>query len=439
MTAQAESLNEPGKRRFGLFADHPPGLPNLFFTEMWERFSYYGMRALLVLYMVAAVADGGLGYSNENAVFIYAAYTTTVYLMSVPGGLIADRILGYKNAVLLGGIIIACGHFSMAVPMVPFFYLGMVLVVLGTGLLKPNISSMLGSLYKEGDPRRDSGFSLFYMGINVGAAASPLVCGFLAQADEFKRFLVSINLPEHASWHFGFAAAGVGMLFGLVNLVLQWKTLGEAGNKPREVKKKDRVKLEPLSKDEWQKLGALAILFVFNILFWGIYEQGGSSLNIFADKCTDTVIFGWNMPSTWLQSFQAIFCIILAPVYSWFWIKLGDKQPSSPAKFTWGIGLLGLGIALMVPASMLAAKGLVSPLWLTMVYLLEVLGELCLSPVGLSVVTKLAPARFLGLTMGVWFCSMALGNTLAGLMGRFFDENDMSGMVFLYGKMAGAA
>ncbi len=421
------------------FAGHPPGLVNLFFTEMWERFSFYGMRALLILYMVAAVRDGGLGMSMGDASAIYGGYSMCVYLSSLPGGFVADRYLGARLSVLIGGIIIAIGHFSMAIPLLPFFYGGMVLIVIGTGLLKPNISTMLGLLYKEGDPRRDAGFSIFYMGINLGAALSPLVCGFLAQSDEFKKFLHSIGVAEHMSWHWGFAAAGVGMVFGLIQYLMQWKLLGDAGGRPKSVKGQEKQPIQPLTQVEKQRLTAIGILFLFSILFWGVYEQGGSSLNVFADRCTRTELFGWKFPSSWMQSLQAIFVIVLAPVFSMLWLRLGEKQPSSPAKFTWGLLLLGSGILLMVPASLMAASGKVSPLWLTVVFFLETAGELCLSPVGLSTVTKLAPVRYTSLTMGVWFIGMALGNLLAGILGGFFDETDTTRMTVLFGSMAAAS
>ncbi len=434
------------------FVGHPIGLVNLFFTEMWERFSYYGMRAILILYMVAAVGEGGLGMPNKEAGQIYGIYTMSVYLGALPGGFIADRFLGARKAVLIGGIIIALGHFTIAFPSIHTFYAGMVLIVLGTGLLKPNISSMLGMLYKEGDPRRDAGFSIFYMGINIGAMLAPLVCGYLAQGVEFKRWLATIGMSEHMSWHWGFGAAGVGMIIGLVHYVIQGKQLGTAGLTKKAIQAADpqdtsqagseaEAEFESLAltKEEWKRLGAIGVLFVFNILFWAIYEQGGSSLNIFADKCTDTTILGWPFPSSWLQTFQASFVIIFAPVFSFLWIKLGDRQPSAPAKFAIGLLLLGIGIAIMVPASALAAQGKVSPMWLIGVYLFEVLGELCLSPVGLSTVTKLAPVKFLGLTMGAWFFSTAFGNYLAGSLGGFFNENDVSSMSNLFSSMAIAA
>jgi proton-dependent oligopeptide transporter, POT family len=425
------------------FAGHPKGLFNLFFTEMWERFSYYGMRAILVLYMVAAATDGGLALTNKEAGQIYGLYTMAVYFSALPGGFVGDKIFGARRAVLLGGIIIACGHFTIAFASTATLYIGMLMIVIGTGLLKPNMATMVGALYKAGDVRRDAGFSIFYMGVNIGAMLAPLVCGYLAQGTEFKAWLSSVGVSPNVSWHFGFAAAGVGMIVGLIHYVLQGKLLGNAGLKSARTAAATQVesstKGEFLSRDEWRRMGAIGLLFVFNILFWAIYEQGGSSLNIFANKCVNTTIFGWAFPSSWLQTFQAGFIILFAPLISVIWIKLGDKQPTAPTKFAIGIFLLGVGISLMVPASMLAAQGKVSPLWLVGVFLFECLGELCLSPVGLSTVTKLAPARFAALTMGAWYLSISIGNYVAGSLSGFFDEKNTSGMTTLFGSMAVSA
>lgn len=423
------------------FFGHPAGLTNLFFTEMWERFSYYGMRAILILYMAAGVADGGLGFPVEKASTIYGVYTMLVYMGAIPGGLLADRFCGAKRAVLIGGIIIAAGHFTLAFHSLAAFYSGLALIVLGTALLKPNISAMVGSLYAPGDQRKDSGFSIFYMGINIGAFTSPLVCGWLAQSKWFKEFLGTHGLTAADSWHFGFAAAGVGMLLGLVHYVLQSSQLqgiGERRAKVAAVAGSTNTQEEPLTKEEWARLGAIGVLFFFAVTFWAVYEQGGTSLNLFADRLTNCVFMGYEFPSSWLQSMQALFVITLAPVFSWLWIKLGDKQPSSPAKFTWGLALLGLGISIMVPASMLAAGSKVSMWWLVVSYFFQVAGELCLSPVGLSTCTKLAPVKFVGMTMGIWFLASSLGNLVAGRLGGFFDEKNVSGLAVLFGSMGGA-
>lgn len=428
----------------GLFG-HPRGLTTLFFTELWERFSFYGMRAILVLYMVAAVGEGGLGFDVKTAAMIYGFYQMSCYMLSLPGGILADRLIGARKAVLIGGIIIALGHFTLAFPSIPTFFLGLLLIVSGTGLLKPNISAMLGSLYKPGDHRRDGGFSIFYMGINIGAAMAPLVCGYLAQDLGFKQLITTWGFHPESSWHFGFAAAGVGMVFGLTQYLAQRKRLSTVGNPPaKDVSMKaasaraDAAGHKVMSLDEWKRLGAIGVLFFFTVLFWAIYEQAGSSLTLFADKLTRHEIFGFQFPSSWFQSLNPVFVMILAPVFSIFWVKLGDKEPSSPAKFTWGIGILALGIGLMVPAAMLTANGLVSPLWLVAVYLVECIGELCLSPVGLSTVTKLAPLRFVGMFMGIWFLASALGDMLSGIIASYFDT-DPNHMVFLFGSMSVAA
>ncbi len=419
------------------FGGHPRGLATLFFTELWERFSYYGMRAILVLYMVAPVANGGLGFDTKTAASIYGTYTMSVYLTTLPGGLIADRLLGARLAVLIGGIIIACGHFSMVFTAPAFFYGGLVLIAAGTGLLKPNISTMVGSLYGENDPRRDSGFSIFYMGINLGAVLAPLVCGYLAQGEGFKNFITALGFNPATSWHWGFGAAGVGMTLGLIVYLAQRRRLGNIGQSLRP--KKDAATVAappPLTTTEWKRVGAIFVFFLFTILFWAAYEQKGASLNLFADRLVRTEAFGYKFPSSWLQSMTAFFVIILAPLFSMLWVRMGERQPSSPVKFTLGLLFIGAGYVLMVPAAMLTASGKISPLWLAGLYFLEVLGEMCLSPVGLSVVTKLAPAKVLGIMMGVWFLAAALGNKLAGYLAGFFDANNAGVLTALYGGIA---
>jgi proton-dependent oligopeptide transporter, POT family len=399
------------------WAGHPAGLSTLFFTEMWERFSYYGMRALLILYLTAAVLEGGVGLSAEAAAAIYGWYTFGVYAASIPGGWIADRLLGQYRSVLIGGILIACGHFSMAIDDMRTFYLGLVLIVMGTGLLKPNISTMVGSLYEEKDPRRDGGFSIFYMGINVGALAAPLVCGTLGQ---------------RVGWHWGFGAAGVGMTLGLIQYVLGKKRIQkaidriEAARTGRPTASGERAPREPFTPTQWKRIGVIGILFVFSTLFWAAFEQAGSSLNLFATGLTHMPsVLGWSIPSTWFQSMNSVFIILLAPLFSalWVWLARKDREPSSPAKFSLGLLFVGLGFLLLVPAAQLSGseKLLVSPLWLTGVYFLHTVGELCLSPVGLSVVTKLAPPRIVGSMMGVWFLSIAFGNKLGGFVAGFFE------------------
>lgn len=418
---------------------HPRGLTTLFFTELWERFSYYGMRAILMLYMTETAENGGLGFDVKQAASIYGTYTMSVYLTGLPGGLVADRWLGARLSVLLGGIIIACGHFSMIFSSMTFFYAGLALIAIGTGLLKPNISTMVGSLYRENDPRRDSGFSIFYMGINVGAVLAPLVCGYMAQGESFKRLLVAMGFDPLSSWHWGFGAAGIGMTLGLVVYLLHRQRLahvGESVRRKRERATEATTPNRPLTRDEWKRVGAIFIFFFFTILFWTAYEQKGTSLNLFAKQLVRTEVFGWGFPSSWLQSLTPFYVIALAPLFSVLWLRMGPRQPSSPTKFTFGLLFIGLAYLLMIPASALTAFGRVSPLWLVGLYFLEVVGEMFLSPVGLSTVTKLAPVKLLGIMMGVWFLATALGNKLAGYLAGFFVANDAGVLIRLYGSIA---
>ena len=402
------------------FFGHPRGLATLFFTEMWERFSYYGMRAFLLLYMVTPAAQGGLGFSDPDGTSIYGTYTGSVWGGAILGGIVADRFLGQYRSVLIGGIIIALGHFALAFKALPFFYSGLALIVVGTGLLKPNVSTIVGSLYRTGDPRRDAGFSIFYMGINLGALLGPLVAGYLAQ---------------RVGWHVGFACAGIGMTFGLLQYVLGRKRLQSAI---------DRLEMEAkappastaaaaaaretgsgwsFSADEWKRIAAIVFLFAAATLFWSGYEQAGSTLTLFADRYTRLDLFGVSFPSSWFQTVQPFFVIVLSPVFAWLWIKLGPREPSVPAKFAWALGFMSMSFAVLIPAGAMAqAEGVrVSPMWLVMAYFISELGELCLSPIGLSAVTKLAPLRILGLMMGVWFLSNSFGNKLAGYAAGFIS------------------
>ncbi|MEO8381937.1 MAG: peptide MFS transporter [Acidobacteriota bacterium] len=390
---------------------HPRGLSVLFFTEMWERFSYYGMRAILILYMVAPEAEGGLGYSTAKAAAVYGWYTMLVYASAIPGGFLADRKLGHWWAVLGGGAIIALGHFSMAVPRVELFFAGLGLIVIGTGLLKPNVSSMVGMLYDDDDPRRDSGFSIFYMGINIGAMAAPLVCGWLGQ---------------RVDWHLGFGAAGVGMVLGLTQYLLGRRWLDRARGQGRvraDATASTKSTQPPLTPDEWKRLALIGILFVFAIVFFGAFEQAGSSLTLFADRYTRLEIFSWSFPSSWFQVEQPLFVLMLAPFFAWMWVRMGVRQPSSLTKFVYGLLLVGIGYLIIVPAAAHAQSAgvRVSPLWLTTLYLVHTFGELCLSPVGLSIVTRLSPRRMVGAMMGVWFLAASFGNRLAGWAAGFFD------------------
>jgi POT family proton-dependent oligopeptide transporter len=410
----AEPLTFTSQADRGWFG-HPRGLSTLFFTEMWERFSFYGLRALLILYMTAAAAQGGLAFTTERAASIYGWYTFGVYAAAIPGGIIADRWLGQFRSVLWGGVIIALGHFSLAVPSITTFYLGLTLIVIGTGLLKPNISTMVGSLYDETDERRDAGFSIFYMGINVGAFVAPLIVGTLGQ---------------RVDWHVGFGMAGIGMTFGLIQYMAGKRRLLPALERlgQSEARSAAAAGREPwwrFTSAEWKRVGAIAILFVFSSIFWAAFEQAGSSLNLFADRLSRNRVFGFEFPSTWYQSLNSMFMIFgLAPLLAWLWIRLGPRQPSSPVKFSLGLVFAGLGFALLIPASKMAQQQglLVSPWWLVGVYFLHTIGELCLSPVGLSSVTKLAPQRIVGAMMGLWFLSIAVGNKLAGWVAGYFDR-----------------
>jgi POT family proton-dependent oligopeptide transporter len=403
------------------FFGHPRGLSTLFFTEMWERFSYYGMRAFLILYMVAPASSGGLGFSDMDAASIYGTYTGSAWGAAILGGIVADRFLGQYRSVLLGGIIIAVGHFTLAFQALPFFYSGLALIVIGTGLLKPNVSTLVGSLYDQGDARRDAGFSIFYMGINLGAFIGPLIAGYLAQ---------------RVDWHLGFACAGVGMALGLTQYVVGKRRLQPAldrlASAPRATATPSTA-AAPTSANggllgftaaEWKRIGAIVIFFLVAILFWGAYEQAGSTLNLFADRYTRLEMFGVSFPSSWFQSVPPIFVIILAPMFAWLWVRLGPREPSVPAKLALGLFFMALSFLVLVPAGSMAQAGegvRVSPWWLIAAYMVSELGELCLSPVGISAVTKVAPVRIVGMMMGVWFLSNAFGNKLAGWAAGFFS------------------
>jgi proton-dependent oligopeptide transporter, POT family len=406
----------------GVMGQHPTGLATLFFTEMWERFSYYGMRAFLILYMTAPVVSGGLGFDDAKAAGIYGLYTGSVWGAAIVGGLIADRLLGQYRSVLVGGVIIALGHFVLAFDILTAFYVGLTLIVIGTGLLKPNVSTLVGSLYAPGDARRDAGFSIFYMGINLGAFIGPLIAGYLAQ---------------RVNWHVGFAAAGVGMTLGLIQYVVGRRPLQDAEQKLLKASKPTATSAAPaLTTDDYKRLGAVVVFFLFVSIFWGAYEQAGSTLNLFADRHTRLDIAGFSFPSSWFQSVPALFVIVLAPVFAWLWTRLGDRQPSTPAKFVWGLFFAGFAFLLLIPAGRFAEQGsLVSPMWLIGAYFILELGEMCLSPVGLSAVTKLAPSQLVGLAMGIWFLSNSAGNILAGWAATFFSTMPL-GTLFSYSAIA---
>ena len=464
------------------FFGHPRGLSTLFFTEMWERFSYYGLRPLLILFMTAALLDGGFAFDRPTAAAIVGIYAACVYLASLPGGWIADRWLGLQRSIWYGGILITLGHLSIALSAVfaqQVFFLGLILIVMGTGLLKPNISAIVGELYPEGGGRRDAGFSIFYMGINTGALFGPLLTGFLG---------------ERVGWHFGFGAAGVGMALGLLTFRLRARgTLGSLGSRPHVPEaEQNRVKkivlagvvliavfvalamsgmvpinpvaiaermtaamltmallyfaylffLGGLTTDEKKRVGVIVVLFLFATVFWSAFEQAPTSLNLFARDFTDRNLFGWEVPTTWLQSVNSFFVIAFAPVFAALWVALEKrrKHPSSPAKFTFGLVFAGLGFLIMVFASnkVIAGEGAVrvSMWWLTASYFLQTLGELALSPVGLSSMTKLAPRKFVGQMMGVWFMAAALGNLIAGLVGGHVDPENLQQMPALFQRTA---
>jgi POT family proton-dependent oligopeptide transporter len=385
---------------------------------MWERFSYYGMRAFLILYMVHV-----LQFDDRHAGSVYGTYTASVWAAAILGGIIADRWLGQYRSVLYGGIIIMLGHFTLALHPLPAFYTGLALIVIGTGLLKPNVSGIVGSLYERDDTRRDAGFSIFYMGINLGAALGPLIAGYLAQ---------------RVDWHLGFACAGVGMAFGVIQYVVGKKHLQPAvdrlarqrmeANAPRENQPSNRLTVQPsfwgFTSTEWKRLAAMAVFFVFAAVFWGAYEQAGSTLNLFADRFTRSSILGFSFPSSWFLSVPAIFVILLSPAFAWIWTALGHREPSTPAKFAFGLFFIGASfLFLLIPAFRLEATPAirVSPFWLIACYFIQELGELCISPVGLSVFTKLSPVKIVGSMLGVWFLADSVGNKVAGYAAGFIS------------------
>ena len=458
MNDTASSLGAPllGKSFFG----HPRGLATLFFTEMWERFSYYGMRALLILFMTAAVTgdNPGMGLTDGSAAAIYGLYTSLVYLLSLPGGWVADKLWGQQKAVFVGGTIIALGHFSMAYPSEKTFFLGLVLIVIGTGLLKPNVSTIVGELYPEGGAARDAGFSVYYMGINLGAFLGPLLCGYFG---------------EGINWHYGFSLAGFGMVLGLIQYKMGTKYLGDAGvlrttetdaavaSKAKRFYLISGLTMAAIvlfgylvssgvldytlvdiagglgssilviiavffiyliffaghNSGEKKKLVLILWLFVLVAIFWSGFEQAGSSLNLFADRMTDRTFGGWEMPASWLQSVNSTFIIIFAPVFGSLWITLARIKKHPSFLFKAALGLIGLSAGFFVVAwgAANAEPGNVGITFLIVTYFLHTVGELCISPVGMSAVTKLAPTGRVGQMMGVWFVATALGNLIAGL------------------------
>ena len=473
------------------FFGHPTGLSTLFFTEMWERFSYYGLRPLLVLFMSAALAEGGFGIERSQASAIVGIYAASVYLASLPGGWVADRWLGLRRAIMTGAVLISLGHISIGLSSfahsrVPFF-LGLILIVLGTGLLKPNISAIVGDLYPEGGARRDAGFSIFYMGINTGSFAGQLVTGLLG---------------EKFGWHFGFGAAGVGMLIGLAWFYFRSKsTLGDLGLEPSrdpDPIKQQRMEriiklavgvglgllaivvvlaatgsitLNPqgigkymtyvlvgiavlyfaavfifggLTGDEKKRIFVIGVLFFFAAIFWAAFEQAPTSLNLFARDFTNRTVLGWEIPAIWFQSVNSALIVILAPVFASIWLALSRRGAnlSSPTKFSLGLLFAGIGFALMIPAAnyVVGSGGSlkVAPWWLVFSYLFQTVGELCLSPVGLSSMTKLSPRKYVGQMMGIWFLATSVGNLIAGLVGGNVDPEKLDQMPGLFIGTTGA-
>jgi POT family proton-dependent oligopeptide transporter len=447
----------------------PAGLATLFFTEMWERFTYYGMRAILILFLVGSVGSGGLGIDDRTASCIYGLYIAATYVFSLFGGWIADRLVGAQRAVMGGGVLIVCGNALLALGSVRMFFLGLLVIVLGVGLLKPNISAMVASLYPEGGSRRDAGFTIFYMGISVGALLGSLLIPLCAA-----RF----------GWRFGFALPVVGMLFGLAQFMLTRRWLGTSGLAAvgRQgipawlpvilfigavaiivtLLMTGRAVIDPvamsaaaswvmallaaayfvyllafagLSADERRRVYVMIALFIGYATFYAGFEQGGASLNLFAERYTDRDVFGWHMPAGILQGTTALVTILFAPVFAGLWIVLGrrgrDLSPS--AKFAAGLALLSAGFLVMFAASKYVVLGQkVLPTWLIVTYFLQECGDLCLSPVGLSSMTKLAPPRFVGQVMGVWFLSLALGNNLAGQLSREYDAGNLQSLPGLF-------
>ncbi|MFH1223398.1 MAG: peptide MFS transporter [Pseudomonadota bacterium] len=413
---------------------HPKGLYLLFSVEMWERFSFYGMLALLVLFMKKF-----LGWSTETAGSIYGWYIGLVFLTPIFGGYLADRFFGPNKCIIAGAITIAAGQFVLfSVPYthyIPFFYLGIALIIAGNGLFKSNISVLVGNLYHKDDPRKDAGFTIFYMGINLGAAIAPIICGFLG---------------EKVAWQWGFFAAGVGMIIGLFTFILgKKKYLGNLGEHPASPKAKhssaQHTSNEPITKTEKQRMAVIFIMSFFVIFFWFAFKQNGGSLTLFASESTERFIpaLNWEIPASWFVSLNAVFILLLAPLFSSLWVKLAakHKEPSTPAKFVWGLMLLAFGFVIMALAAYVNYKvGKVGILWLTGAYLFLTLGELCLSPVGLSLVTKLSPARFASMLMGAWFLANFVANKLAGQFSGLYDQiNHIKFYMIPVGTAVGAA
>lgn len=467
------------------FFGHPKGLATLFFTEMWERFSYYGMRAILLLFMVASVEHGGMGLDDKTGGAVYGLYTMFVYLLALPGGWLADKFFGLRKSIFYGGCLIAAGHLILAFPFTETFFVGLLFIVVGTGLLKPNVSSMVGEIYPANDQvKRDSGFSIFFMGINIGGLIGPFIVGYLGQK---------------VDWHYGFAAAGIGMIAGVIQYKLTEKNLGSAGLEPNplpdpsaEEKRQRAIRtglwlvviliaacvtlllfkvitvnptvfagvsgiviltcaflyfiyvflVEKLEASEKRKVMAILLIFLTVMMFYAGYEGQGSSLNLFADRYTNMVVGNFEMPSSWLQSAPSFFVLLLVPFFAWLWIKLAAKKlnPATPVKLALGLIFMGLGYLVMVKASAIVVGGEKPlPTWLITTYMLHTIGEICLYPIGMSAITKLSPKRLVGQMMGVFFMALALGNLVAGLYAGEFNADAItqnpSVLIDLFGRI----
>lgn len=458
------------------FLGQPMGLLSLFVTEMWERMSYYGMRGLLVLFMTAAIADGGLAIGTATAVAIYGLYTASVYFMGLPGGWIADRMIGSQKAIWYGGIVIMCGHIVLAVPSDKTFFLGLILVVLGTGLLKPNISAVVGQLYSSDDERRDSGYAIYYMGINIGSFIGYTVCGYLY---------------ENNGIHWAFGASAIGMALGLIYFWFSRKQLNGAGELPAaplsaSANQKSwlviiaflvilagvtalimsgTLSFDPiavskfvavffvatfvvyfgwvyflgnLSPVEKKGMWAFLLICIASTMFWSGFEQAGSSLNLFGQDFTNRMVNGFEIPTTWLQNVNPFFIITLTPFFAVFWIWLGKRMITPGYGLKMGVGLIimGLGFVVMIFAAQAAAQGKVAIFWLVLTYFLHTVGELVLSPISLSAVSKLSPPRFLGQMMGLFVLTYSMGNIVAGLLAGGFDPENVSEMPALFTTIA---
>ncbi len=465
------------------FFGHPMGLSTLFATEFWERFSYYGMRAILTLFLTAELVKGGFGYTEAHALDIYGIFTGLVYVTPIIGGILADKVLGQRKTIYIGGITMAIGQFVLTYSAMHgndptahhqfMFNLGLAILILGNGFFKPNISTMVGGLYDAKDDRRDGAFTLFYMGINAGAFFAPLVAGSLA---------------ESVAWYYGFMSAGIGMLLGTAWFYWRAETLGFVGMPPKakidalRIAAKDWMDViiyavgtialavgfmfgwtaidgdiqdiilvavavggsayllftifkNTEGKTEWSRVGVIFLLTIFNIVFWSGFEQAGGTFNLFARDMTDRLVFGWEIPASYFQSVNAIAIFIFAPIFTVIWAKLGKKgiNPRTPVKFALGILLLGAGFFVMAQADAATAGGTikVSPLWLVLVYLIHTWGELCLSPIGLSMITKLSPPKIVSVMMGLWMGSIALGNYLAASMKSIVASYDLPLFYFI--------